>query len=125
MYENDKPIEKTFEAEREKSKIPVEDMEFKEPFETNEVKLQDGETIEGFYDGIYDRKLQEENIYTGLMTSKQIGMICAESEYKFLWASNGLLKQIQLQEVHEGDKIKIVRRGKGLNTEWGVIHKGT
>ena len=125
-----------------KTKPEIEEIEFKEPsrkqsslksvsenlptieYQTNEIRIQDGSEIVGIVDGFFDRELQEENPYTGLKTSPQLGLIQegleegGESDYIYVWLTPGLIHALEDYEVIPGMKISIKRKGSEKNTRW-------
>ena len=96
-------------------------------FESAYLKIDDGQNISGIYDGIYEVSLQDMpnrdptdtrntgNVLSMLLSPLEEG---GEMEQQYFWASNGLIKELELYEVNEGDKISIKRIGEKLNTKW-------
>ena len=119
-------------ADRQKA---VQDMPSSENREVVEITIEAGTELVGTYDGMYDRTLKDENVYTGKMTDHQIGMVLTRAEnphlifnesetetaFRYVWASNGLLKALEEHEIQDGQKIKIKRKGIQKNTSWTII----
>ena len=124
----------------------VDSLPSQENMEVEEISILPDIALTGFYDGMIDRTLKEPDTYTGKLTKPQIRIAIPiadnpqfeighensnlrlnESEkesgsvVRFVWCSNGLLRELEENEIQKGQKFTIKRKGTKLNTRWTII----